>query len=103
MAKEYYKKEREKAERIISKIEYWDERYNNCHGLSEEFKMDISLSNWKNKGVTHIEYLQKVLGNLRVCIENDLKRLEIAKILMLYQDNTKLNLEGFNSSQPKIK
>lgn len=97
MKKEFYRKEKQKAEKLIEKVKYWKKRYNDCFGFKEEWRMDLKVIDWRMKAERHIEELVKILGSLKVVFDNDSKRLEIAKILMLYKKE--LNLEVRNSSQ----
>ena len=87
----FYKKEKQKAERLIGKVKMWKAKYNNC-AFKDEHKMDVHVIDWREKAKRHIEELDKILGNLRVCFDNHFKRIEIAKILMLYKKELKLEV-----------
>ncbi len=94
----FYNKEKKKAERVIDKVKMWKAGYNNC-AFKDEWKMDLKIIDWRIKAERHIDELEKMLGNLRIVFDNDSKRLEIAKILMLYKEE--LNLEGSSSGRTK--
>ncbi len=85
-----FKKEKQKAERLIGKVKRWKVKYNNC-AFKDEIKMDLKVIDWRMRAEKHIDELKKMLGNLRVCFDNDSKRLELARILILYKEE--LNLE----------
>ncbi len=80
-----FKKDKIKAEKIIEKFKMWKTRYNNC-SFNEEHKMDVKVIDWKMKAEIHEKKLKNKLGDLRICFDNDRKRLELAKILKMYED-----------------